>query len=116
MNMMVAAGKEMAKLVGKENGEEGGGERHALEKAERIFVKESEGAEKLVQGDSLVVSIGDGKLSAGDEASRESGEEEENGEDEGFERWARKDGSVGVGDGREGVPVNGGRKSFDGGI
>lgn len=116
MNVMVAAGEEMAEFVGEKDGEESCGERHAGEKAERILVEKGEGAEKLVERNRLVVSVGHGKLRAGNKASRKSGEEEKNGEDEGFERGTRKNRSVGFGDGSKRVPVNGGREGVEGGI
>jgi len=61
---MIAAGKEMAELVGKENGEESKSERQARGEAERVFVKESERAEKLVGGEGFVACVGIRELRA----------------------------------------------------
>ena len=64
---MMAAGEEMAELVSEENGEQGEGEREAGGEGGGMFVKKSEGVEEFVEGDGLVVGVGDGELRAGDE-------------------------------------------------
>lgn len=113
---MVAAGEEVAEFVGEKNSEESGGERHASEKAGGIFVEESEGAEKIVERDGFVVSVSDGELSAGGEAGAERGEKKGAGEEERFERRAGKNGAVGIGDGRESAPINGGWERVERGV
>ena len=75
VNMMIAAGKEMAELVGEKNGKQSKSKWQACGEAERIFVKKSETAQKFVEREGLILGIGGGELSSGDEAGAE-GEEE----------------------------------------
>jgi hypothetical protein len=77
---MMAASEKMAELVSKENGEECERERQAGGERGWVFVEKSEGVEEFVKGDSLVVGVGDGELSAGDEAGAKSEEKQEAGE------------------------------------
>jgi len=79
---MVAAGKEMAELVGEKNSEQGESKRQAGGETERVFVEEREGAEEFVEGEGFVPSIGDGELCAGDEAGAEGKEEQDASEDQ----------------------------------
>ena len=89
-NVVVAASEKVTELMGEKNGEQSGREREAGEESGGIFVEESEGAEELVDGDGLVVGIGDGELGAGDEASAKREEEECHGEKESLARRVRK--------------------------
>ena len=66
--MMMAAGKEMAKLVGEQNGEQREGEGQAGGKSCGVSVKKSEGVEELVERNGLILRVGDRKLSSGDQA------------------------------------------------
>jgi hypothetical protein len=75
--MVVAASEEMAEFVGEENEKKSEGERETGGQAERVLVKESEGAEKFVGGKGLVLSVGGGELGSGDEASAEREKEED---------------------------------------
>jgi len=70
-NVMVAAGKEMAELVGEKNGEQGESKRQAGGETERVFVEEREGPEEFVEGEGFVAGVSDGELCAGDEAGAE---------------------------------------------
>lgn len=65
MNVMVAAGEEVAEFMGEKNDEQCGGKRQASEKASGILVKKSEGAKKVIERDGLIVSIRNGELRAG---------------------------------------------------
>jgi hypothetical protein len=69
---MVAAGKKMAELMDEQNGEKSEGEGQARSEGRGVFVKKSEGVEKPVERNSLILSISDGKLSAGDQAGAKS--------------------------------------------
>ena len=68
---MVAAGEEMAEFVGQKNGEQGEGEGEASGEARGMLVEEFEGADKFVEGDGFILRVGDGELSAGNEAGAE---------------------------------------------
>ena len=71
MNMVVAAGEEMAEFVGEKNGEKSGSEGKACEKGGGILVEECEGAKELVEGRGLIAGIGDSELGASGEAGAE---------------------------------------------
>lgn len=73
-NVMMAAGEEMAEFMSEENGEQSESEGQAGGESGGVFVKKSEGVEEFVEGDGLIVGVGDGKLSAGDEAGAKSEE------------------------------------------
>ncbi len=79
--MMVAAGKEMAELVGEKNGEQGESKRQAGGEAERMFVEKSERVEKFVKREGFVPGISSSELCASDEASAEREEKQEASED-----------------------------------
>jgi hypothetical protein len=78
---MVAAGEKMAELVGEKNGEQSESKGQACGEAERVLVKKSKRAEKFVEGEGFVPSVGGGELCAGDEASAEGEDEQEASED-----------------------------------
>jgi len=71
VDVMMAAGEEMAEFVREKNGQKGRGERQAGEKTSGILVEESEGAEKFVKGDGFIVSIGSSELRACGETGAE---------------------------------------------
>jgi hypothetical protein len=64
-DVMMTAGKEMAELMGEQNREQSEGEGQTGGESRGVFVKESEGVEKLVERNSLILSVGDGELSSG---------------------------------------------------
>lgn len=80
VNVMAAAGEEMAEFVGEENGEEREREGQAGEKTGGIFVQEREGAEEFVDGGGLLVGVGDGELRASDKAGGEGAEKKRDGQ------------------------------------
>lgn len=116
MNVMTAAGEEVAEFVGEEDCQESGGERKSGEKAGWIFIEESEGAEKFVERSGLVVGVGDGELCAGDETSGKREKEKRDGEDERFDGGARENRNVELGGLRKSAPVIGEWKSVESGI
>ena len=63
--MMIAAGKEVSEFVGEENGEQSESKWQTGGEAERVFVKESERAEKFVRREGFVPGIGVSELRAG---------------------------------------------------
>jgi hypothetical protein len=115
-NVMMAAGEEMAEFVGQENGEQCEGEGEAGGEARGMLVEEFEGAHKFVEGDGLVLRVGDGELRAGDEAGAEREEEENACEEQGLWGRARRDVCVLELLRRDGAPIeverNGGRRIF----
>lgn len=113
---MVAAGKVMAEFMGEKDREKCNGEGKADEKADGIFVEESEGAEKFVERCGLVVGIGHGELRASGQASAEREKKERDGEDEGFTGRASKNGFVECDTRRKSVPVIGEREGVETGI
>lgn len=116
VNVVVAAGEEVAELVSEKNDEQRGGKGQAGEKASWVFVKKREGAKKIVERDGLVVSVRDGELRAGSEASAECQEKEKNGEKQRLEGRSGKNGNVVLSDGRKITPINRGRKCIEGGV
>jgi hypothetical protein len=82
VNVMVAAGKEMAEFVGEENGQQGGGEGQAGEKGRGIFVEKSEGAQEFVERSCLIVGVGEGELGACGQAGPKREEKERYGKNE----------------------------------
>jgi hypothetical protein len=89
-DVMMAASEEVAEFVREENGEQCESERQAGGESGGVFVKQREGFDKLVQGNGLILCIGDGELSAGDETSAESEEKKDAGEVERLEGRARR--------------------------
>jgi len=80
MDVMTAAGEEMAEFVGEKNGEESKREGQAGEQRRRIFVEEREGADEFVNGGGLLVGVRGGELGAGHEASGERAEKQRDSE------------------------------------
>ena len=114
--MMIAAGKEMTQFVREKNGEQSESKRQARGEAERVFVKKSERAEKFVEREGLVLSVGSSELCPGDEARAKREEEEDAGKNQHLP--GRTVGDRGVVDaaGRSGAPIhvdgNGRRRIF----
>jgi hypothetical protein len=114
MNVMVAASEEVAELMGKKDGKEGGSERQAGEKSGGALVEESEGAKEFVERDGFILSVGGRELRACDKTCAEGEQKECDGDNEGFagragkrlllERWGR----------RERAPINGNGNRIDG--
>ncbi len=71
-DVMMAAGEEVAELMGEKNGEQGERERQSGSEGSRMFIKKSEGVEELVERNGLIPHVGDGKLSSGDQAGAKS--------------------------------------------
>lgn len=115
-NVMIAAGEEMAEFMRKKNAQQGKGERQAGDERCGMFVKEGEGAEQFVEGDGLIVSVGDRELRAGYQAGAESKKEQDAGNEERFRRRPAGNGRVLPLAERSGAPIhverNGGRRIF----
>ena len=114
--MMIAAGKEMTQFVREKNGKQGESKRQACGEAERVFVKKSERAEKFVEREGFVLSVGISELCPGDEAGAKREEEEDTGKNQHLP--GRMVGDRGVADaaGGSGAPIhvegNGRRRIF----
>lgn len=104
-NVMVAASEKMAEFVGEKNGEQGEGEGQASSESGGMLVEKLEGANIFIERRSLIVSVGDGKLRAGGEASAESKEEQNACDDEHLARRAGDGGVVEIGGG-SGAPID----------
>ena len=104
--MMIAASKEMTQFVREKNGEQGESKRQACGEAERVFVKKSERAEKFVEREGFVLSVGSRELRTSDEASAKREEEEDTGKNQHLP--GRTVGGRGVADaaGRSGAPIH----------
>ncbi len=72
---MIATRKEVAQFVSQQNSEQSGGKGKSREQTRRILVEERESVQKFVSRNRLVVSVGDGELSARCEASAKCKEE-----------------------------------------
>jgi hypothetical protein len=114
---MIAAGKEMTQFVREKNGEQSESKRQACGESERVFVKKSERAEKFVEREGLVLSVGSSELCAGDEARAKREEEEDTSKNQHLP--GRTVGDRGVADaaGGSGAPIrvdgrNGRRRIF----
>lgn len=104
-NVMMTAGEDMAEFVGEKNGEQGECERQAGGEGRGVLVKQREGFDKLVQGNGLVLRIGDGELGAGDKASAKSEEEKNAREIKGLERRGRRCSHIAWLKKRHGAPI-----------
>lgn len=80
----------MPQFVREQDAEQGGRKGKAGEEASGIFVKKCKRAPQFIDGDGLVVHVGDGKLSSRDEARAKSKQEKHNSEDQRFPRRARR--------------------------
>ncbi len=116
VNVVMPASEEVTQFVSEKNGQESGCEGQTGEKTGGILVKESEGAEKIVEGNGLIVSIGGSELRACGEAGTERHEKERDGEDERFEGRARENRDVKLCGRGKRAPINGGWKRIQGGI
>ncbi len=116
MNVMVAAGEEMAEFVGEKNGQQSDGKGKAGQESDRIFVKESEGAEEFVERGGLIVGVSDGELRARGEAGAEREKKEDDGEDKRFEGRTRENRNVKLGARGDVAPIDGGWKRVHCGI
>jgi len=79
VDVMMAARKEMAKLMREQDGEQRKGEGQAGGKSCGVFVKEGEGVDKFVERNGLILRVGDGELGTGDEASAKREEKKNTG-------------------------------------
>ena len=89
-NVMMTAGKEMAELMGEQDGEQSEGERQAGGKSWWVFVKKGEGVEKLIERNGLILRVGESELSAGNQAGAKSEEKKNTGKIKRFKRRARR--------------------------
>ncbi len=80
--------------MGEQNGEQGEREGQASSEGRRMLVKQCEGVEKLVERNSLIPRVSEGKLSTGDEASAKSKKKQDTGEKKHLERRARGNGLI----------------------
>jgi len=71
-DVMMATGEEMAELVSEQNGEQRECEGQAGSESRWAFVKKSEGFEKLVERNGLILRVSGSKLSAGNQAGAKS--------------------------------------------
>ena len=115
-NMMIAAGKEMTQFVREKNGEQGESKRQACGEAEGVFVKKRERAEKFVEREGFVLSVGSGELCAGDEARAKREEEEDTSKNQHLPGRTIGDRGVADATGGSGAPIhvhgNGWRRVF----
>lgn len=93
-DVVMTTSEEVSEFVGEKNGEQSESERQTGGEGGRVLVKKPEGFDKLVQRNGLVLRIGDGELSASDEAGAKSEEEKNAREIEGLERRWRRDGDI----------------------
>ena len=70
-----------------------------------MLVEKSEGAEKLINGSSLIVSVGDGELRARGQAGAERDEKQGHGQDERFDGRAWENGNVKLCARVQGAPI-----------
>ena len=68
---MMTASEKMAEFVGEKNGHQREGKGKASGERRGMRVQEFEGLDEFIPGDGLLFGIGDGEMSAGDEASTE---------------------------------------------
>ena len=102
---MMAASEEVAELMGEENGEQSESEGQAGGKSHGMSVKKGEGAHKFVERNSLILCVGDGELSTGDQARAQSEEKKNTGKIKRLKRRARRNGSVGQRPVWNGAPI-----------
>jgi len=85
----------MAELMREQDGEQSEGEGQARSKSGGMLVKKCEGVDKFVERDGLILRVGYGELSAGDEAGAKSEQEENAGKIKRLERRARGNDRIG---------------------
>ena len=101
-NVMMTAGEEMAEFMGEQNGQQSEGEGQACCKGAWVFVKKGEGFEELVEGNGLILRVGEGKLSSGDETGAKREKKQSARDEQHLKRragWNRGVGRRGVGNG-----------------
>ena len=112
----MTAGEDMAEFMRKQDGKQSEGKRQAGSEGGWMLVEKFEGVEKFVDRNGLILRVGDRKLSAGDEASRESEEKKYAGEIERPRRRTRRNRGVGRFEESNGAPIqvdgNGWRRIF----
>ena len=69
---MMTTGEDMAEFMGEQNGEQSESEGQSGGEGHGMLVEKFEGVEEFVERNGLIVRIGDGKLSAGDQAGAKS--------------------------------------------
>ena len=68
-DVVMAASEVMTEFVCEKDGQERESERQSSEERGRVFVKERKIVDEFVEGDRLVLGVGNGKLSSSDKAS-----------------------------------------------
>jgi len=84
MEVMVAASKEMPQFMSQQNTKQGRRKRKPGQKSGRIFIKEREGPQQLIDGHRLIVRVCHGKLRACDKARGERKKKKHNRENQRF--------------------------------
>ena len=108
VDVVVAAGEVVSEFVHEQDGEKCQREREAADECKRMFVEKSERVQEFIEVDRFVFGVSCGEMSARDEASAESDEEENDGEEQGLEWRVCRDGRVPRwirDEWREGLPV-----------
>jgi len=80
----------MPQFVREQDAEQRGGKGKTREEPGGIFVKKCKRAPQFIDGDGLIVRIGDGKLRSRDEAGAKSEQEKHNGKNQRFSRRTRR--------------------------
>ena len=68
MDVMMAAGEEMSQLVGEQDHQQREGKGQAARERQGVTIDQGESANEFVEGDGLVVVVGDRELGTGYEA------------------------------------------------
>lgn len=87
--MVIAASEVMTELVRQKNGQERERERQPSKERGRVFVEEREIVDEFVEGDRLVLRVGNGKLGAGDQASAKREKKQNASEEKRLSGWRR---------------------------
>lgn len=107
MDVMMAAGEEMSQLVGEQDHQQREGKGQAARERQGVTIDQGESANEFVEGDGLVVGVGDRELGAGYEAGAEREEKESARENKRLDGRVRRDRTiVGLSDG-SGAPIDG---------
>lgn len=88
--MMVAASKKVAQLMGEQNRKQSSRKWQAREKTRGIPIEKREGVDKLVKRHSLIVRVSDGKLRARDKATAKRKEKKRSRENQRLHRRPRR--------------------------